>query len=114
LAMDEGNLERQVPLTWVDADDVPVFFANQFIIQHHQDEFILTVGQMVPPPLIGTLEEREDQLEQLDFVPVKPLARIAFTHARLVELVQALEGNREIYEQARQARDDQMRGGGTP
>ncbi len=112
--MDEGNLERQVPLTWVDVDDVPVFFANQFIIQHHQDEFILTIGQMVPPPLIGTIEEREDQLEQLDFVPVKPLARIAFTRARLLELVQALAGNGEIYDRTQQVRDEQMRGGDAP
>lgn len=110
--MDEQPLEREVPLTWVDVDDVPVFFANQFIIQHNQDEFILTIGQMVPPPIVGPLEQREEQIEQIDFVAVKPLARIAFTYSRLMELGQALEGHREQYDRIQQWRDEQMGGGG--
>lgn len=107
--MDE-NEQREVPLVWENVEGLPVLFANQFIIQHLQDEFILTVGQMVPPPLLGDEQQRGAQLRELEGVPVKPLARIAFTRARLTELIQALAGNREIYDQIRQARDDEMGG----
>jgi hypothetical protein len=107
----DENEQREIPLTWMNVEDVPVLFANQFIIQHNQDEFILTIGQMVPPALLGDEQQRAAQLQEIERVPVKPLARIAFTRARLVELVQALEGNREIYDHTQQARDDEMRGG---
>lgn len=111
--MDEANIERQIPLAWLDVDAVPIFLANQFVCQFNQDEFILTIGQMVPPAIVGTPEEQAEQVEQVDFVPVKPLARIAFTRARLFELVQVLEANREQYDRVRQQRNEQMGGGGS-
>ncbi len=107
----EENTQRDVPLVWENVEGVPVLLANQFIIQHNQDEFILTIGQMVPPALLGDEQARIAQLQEIERVSVKPLARIAFTRARLIELVQALEGNREIYDQTQQARDEEMRGG---
>lgn len=88
--MDE-NTQRDVPVVWENVEGLPVLFANQFIVQHFQDEFILTVGQMVPPALLGDEEQREAQLRELEQVTVRPLARIAFTRARLIEFVQALE-----------------------
>ena len=107
----DENEGRNVPLVWDNLDSVPVLFANQFIIQHYQDEFILTVGQMVLPPILGDEQAREAQLQEIERVSVKPLARIAFTRARLVELVAALEGQKEKYDRIQQARDEEMGGG---
>ena len=108
--MDEADVGRDVPVTWENVEDVPVFFANQYVCQFNQDEFILTLGQMTPPMLLGDLEERAEQLQRLGSVPVKPLARIAFTYSRLVELINVLEANRWQYEQAQQQRGQQMGG----
>jgi hypothetical protein len=108
--LDEGGY-REVPVVWENLDSVPVLFANQFIIQHYQDEFILTVGQMVPPAILGDEEAREAQLEEIEQVSAKPLARIAFTRERLRELVNSLAAHGEKYDRIRQARDDEMGGG---
>jgi hypothetical protein len=108
--LDEGE-SRNVPVVWENLDSVPVLLANQFIIQHYQDEFILTLGQMVPPAILGDEQARAAQLRAIEQVNVRPLARIAFTRARLVELVQALEAHREIYDEIQQARRDEMGGG---
>lgn len=102
--MDEQNERRDVPLAWENVENVPVFFSNQYVCQYNQDEFILTFGQMVPPMLLGDLENRAEQLRRLEYVPVKPLTRVALTYSRLVELIQVLEINREQYEQEQQAR----------
>ena len=102
--MDEQNERRYVPLAWENVENVPVFFSNQYVCQYNQDEFILTFGQMVPPMLLGDLEYRAEQLRRLEYVPVKPLTRVALTYSRLVELIQVLEINREQYEQEQQAR----------
>jgi hypothetical protein len=108
--LDEGSGERELPLIWENVEDVPVYYANQYICQFSQDEFILTIGQMVPPALLGDQEQRERQLEQLEHVPIKPLARVALTYARLVELINVLEANRWQYEQAQQIRKQEMGG----
>ena len=81
-----------VPIIWVGVDDVPVVFANQFVAQVDRGEVFLTVGQLVPPAIIGASEEeRRVQAENLQYVPVKPVARIAMTPTRLRELVSILE-----------------------
>ena len=108
--MDE-NEGRQVPAVWENLDGVPVLLANQFIIQHFQDEFILTVGQMVPPALLGDEQARTAQLQRIEQVTVRPLARIAFTRARLTELIETLAAHREKYDQEKQERDEQFGGG---
>jgi hypothetical protein len=102
---------RLVPVVWENVDGVPVLLANQFIIQHFQDEFILTMGQMVPPTLLGAEEQREAQLRAIERVTVRPLARIAFTRARLTELIETLAAHRERYDREQQERDEQFGGG---
>jgi hypothetical protein len=102
---------RQVPVVWENVDGVPVLLANQFIIQHFQDEFILTFGQMVPPTLLGDEQARAAQLQRIEQVTVRPLARMTFTRARLTELIETLAAHREKYDRERQERDEQFGGG---
>jgi hypothetical protein len=107
----DENEGRQVPLVWENPDSLPVLLANQFIVQHFQDEFIITVGQVVPPALSGDKQARTAQLQQVEHVTARPLARVALTRARLVELVQQLEAQREVYDRTQEARDEEMGGG---
>lgn len=107
--LDEQNAGREVSLAWENLDDVPVFFANQFICQFTLDEFVVSVGQMVPPPNLGD----PDQGGQADHIPVRALARVALTYQRLVELINVLQANREQYEQALRERNERMGGEGT-
>jgi len=104
--MTEEGMERQIPLAWIGAEELPVLFVNQFVGQFHENEFFLTIGQALPPALIGTPEERADQLEQIAYVPVKPVARLALTKRGCQELIANLQNILEGAEQFRQ-----MRGG---
>ena len=97
--MTEGA-DRRVPLVYIGIEDVPMQYANQFIIQFQQDEFILTVAQLAPPVVLGSDEERQEQVSQITHVPVKVAARFALTRARMAELVQLLQGAIERYDAA--------------
>jgi len=79
---------------------------NRFIGQNLEDHFVLTVGQSVDPPLIGTPEEKREQLDQIAYVPVKPVARLAFSRARCEELIGILNVIKDGYDQ------QQTEGGG--
>ena len=88
-----------LPVTYLGLEDVPILFANQFVIQHEKNEFILTVGQLQPPILLGSPEERKEQAKKLTYVPIRVVARFGLTRQRLVELVEALQNNLRKYDE---------------
>ena len=107
--MDERPHERAIPTTWIGAEDLPVLFVNTFVGQVHPQDgaFYLSIGQTVPPALIGTPEEQAEQLEQIAYVPIKPIARLALTRSRMEELVAILQVNLEQYDKkVQQMRED--------
>src|SRR5688500_2024428 len=93
--------DRQIPLVWVGMDDVPILMANLFLCQAvAYDQFVLTIGQGIPPPLLGTPEEIEDQIAAITHVPVKPLARLSLTEETLQQVVTILQDNLQKYRHA--------------
>ena len=79
---------------------MPILYANAFVSQFDKDGFIVTIGQMSPPALVGTPSEIKEQLEQIDYVHVQPLARLGLTRERMQELVTFLQTNLDQSEQA--------------
>jgi hypothetical protein len=98
---DEEGVE--IPIVYVGVEDEPILLANQFVIQHQQNEFILTIGQIAPPILLGTEQERMEQAKQVAYVPVNVVGRFTFTRERLVELLQVLQTNLDRYDMGRKA-----------
>ena len=92
---------KEVPIVVTGLDDEPILFSNQFYIQHHQTEFIITFCQIQPPLLIGTPEQIRQQTEHISSVPARAVARIGLTHTRMTELVMALQQNLQQYERGR-------------
>ena len=88
-----------LPVTYLGLEDVPILFANQFVIQHEKNEFVLTVGQLQPPILLGSPEERMEQAKKLTYVPIKVVARFGLTRQRLAELIEAFQSNLKIYDE---------------
>jgi hypothetical protein len=91
--------EIRIPLVWDGLDEIPVIFANQFLIQHLPGEFVLTLCTFVNPPLLGSPEEQEEQAKKLTEIAVKVHGRYALTRRRMVELIQVLQENLEKHDQ---------------
>jgi len=89
----------QVPVVWVGAEELPVYFVNQFVGVIGPGEVFLNLGAIVPPAILGeTDEEKKAQAESIRFVEVKPVARIALTPERLREFVTVLNQTLTNYE----------------
>ena len=103
---DDDVEQLEIRIVWTGAEDVPILFANGFVVQFDIDlgAHILTVGQFAPPALVGTPEEMREQATMIDFVTVKTIARIAFTPARMTELLGALQANVDQMERATKLR----------
>ena len=93
--------EMRVPIVFQGIDDVPVLFCNQLVVQHQQNEFVITFGQLAPPILLGTPEERREQAKQVPYVAVKVVARIGLTSDRMVEFIKAMQDNLRKYQEKR-------------
>ena len=89
----------QVAISWKGMEDVPILLANQFIVQHWEGDFVITAGQLTPPPILGTIEERRDQAKGIMSVPVNVVARLSLNPGRMRELIGALTENLSRYEQ---------------
>jgi hypothetical protein len=103
---DDGPGQVELPLAWIGVEDVPIVFANNFVVQFDNDlaSHIITIGQLSPPALIGSPEEIAEQVSKIEFVPVRPVARIALTPQRMVELIAVLQANVDQREQAAKLR----------
>lgn len=107
VAADEDGLDEDafaVPTLFIGADDATVQFANHFAIQHHEGEFVLTVSQLIPPLLLGTDEEKREQLRELSYVPIKVIGRFGFTRGRLQSLIEALQTNLARFDESEEAK----------
>lgn len=89
---------KQVSVTWVGAEEIPLQFANAFLGMVQPGEIYLNIGSVVPPVIQGTPEERKAQVNAIDYVLAKPIARLAFTPARLDEMIKILQETKRNYE----------------
>lgn len=104
---------RDIPISWVGHDEVPISYANQFLVQNQAEgSFLLSVGHLSPPALVGNPEQIAAQLEDIEFVPVRPLLRAALTESTMRDLVAVLEASLRKAEQRRETLDP--RGGDQP
>jgi hypothetical protein len=102
----EGPPETNVPLAWVGYDEQPVLLANQFLLQTQPDQsVVLGIGQMTPPPMTGTPEQIAEQVSQIEFIPIRTLARVGLTEQALRELAATIQAHLDKYDRARSRLD---------
>ena len=97
MADDSGGLK--IPVAYIGLDEILTLHANQFVVQVGDDECLLTIGQLIPPVLLGTDEEKRQQAKDIPYVSIKALARYAISRRRLGEL-------RDLIEQQLQRHDE--------
>ena len=106
-AMSAAEMEpvsgEAIRLVWPGVDALPIHMANQFLMQvdsvgARPDQMIFTIGQVAPPAVLGTAEERLRAVEALgNEISVTPLARYSVTPARLEELIETLQRIQKVF-----------------
>lgn len=78
------------PLIWQDAGGVRVELADQFAIQRAPGEtaesFILVIGQVDVPLIIGNPEEQRRQVEAIPYVGIRIIGRYSLSVRHLEQL----------------------------
>jgi hypothetical protein len=93
-----------LPLLWDGLDSAEIFFVNQMIVQlgppGNEGEFILTLGQLHPPVLMGGQDANRAKLEALPYVTVRVVSKVAMPVSRVRELRDVLTQMLDTYEKA--------------
>jgi hypothetical protein len=93
-----------IPSAWLGVEDVPILLANAFVSQfdpQSRDALTLTIGQVTFPAISGsTPEERAEQVQQIAYVPIKPIVRLGLTPRRARELIATLQANLDQLDEA--------------
>jgi hypothetical protein len=109
---EESQEWLDIPVVWEGLEDVPIVLANNALGQvGHQDEIILSFGQLTPPAIYGDLERQREQAQQIERLAVKPVARVGLTRAGLDDLIRILSGTRDNYDRMQEARARRIQGG---
>jgi hypothetical protein len=99
---DEPQARPEPQASWIGVDELPVPFANTFSGIVGPNAVFINIGSTVPPAI-----ESEEDLENMLFIPVKPIARIAMAPGGLDDLIRTLEHTRSLYENLKRAEEEQ-------
>jgi hypothetical protein len=78
--------------------NTPRGYATNLIVQHTEHEFIISFFDFEPPLVIGSDEERREQVKKLGHLKAKCIARIMVSPGRMEEFINALKTNFDKYE----------------
>jgi hypothetical protein len=97
--MEDHNTESSYafPIEWHIPENIKPQFVTNLTVQHTGQEFIISFYETYPPLVIGTSEEVEARLEQIESVRAECIARFVMTPGRMENFVQALQTNYEKY-----------------
>ena len=94
---------RPVRIVYVDPDRVPITYDNNFYLNHTQHEFVITMAQVPPAPILHMSPE---ELAALDHVDATVVARIAMSPSRFQEFLKAASENYEGWATAQGRKED--------
>ncbi|HEX5527288.1 MAG TPA: hypothetical protein VFX44_08870 [Solirubrobacterales bacterium] len=98
---DDPQFQEPEP-TWVGLEDQPLEFANTFSGIVGPNAVFVNIGSAVPPAI-----ETEEDILNMRFIPVRPIARIALAPGGLDDLIRTLENTRRIYEELKRIEEDE-------
>lgn len=95
-AAKDGAFKLKVKLRF--PDNLQSVFATNFVVQHAPDAFTLSFFEAIVPPIVGeSMEEQRKAFEAVGAIDGKCVSRVVLTPAKMIELVEILNKNLEIY-----------------
>ena len=96
--MAENDQTKAIRIDFDVPPDFPTGYASNLVAQHTEHDFTITFFDIRPPLLIGTPDDKAGQLNSIQAVKAKPVARIIVAASRMHEFVQVLQDNLKTYQ----------------
>lgn len=90
----------RLPLKWVIPESISSRFATEMLVQHTDQEFVLSFFETVPPAFFGSPAEQLEQARKMDAVETVCVARIVISAKRMPGFAKAIEKGIERYQRS--------------
>jgi hypothetical protein len=91
--------ETELSIVWEVPTGFPTHYATHLVAQHSDEDFTITFWDLRPPVLMGSPDEKSQQVKALKEVRPTALARIVVTPRRMREFVQVMQDNLKTFEE---------------
>ena len=95
---DPADDGKAVPIVWEVPPGFPSQYATHLVVQHTEEDFTITFWDLRPPILMGTPDEKRQQVEALKAVRPDALARIVVSPRRMREFTQVMQDNLKTFD----------------
>lgn len=85
-----------VKIDWLIPDDLKTVYSNNIVVQHTDDEFIISFFEILHPLLLGTADDVRKSLEGKD-VTAKCVARVIIPLSKIDDFIKTLNKNYARY-----------------
>jgi len=89
---------RAVPIAWDVPSNVPAVRVNNFVIQHTDDDFVISVFEIPTPIVFGNSEERAAKVLEMGAITALCRGRFVLGPGRMSELIELLTRNFEEWQ----------------
>lgn len=93
----EPEQEFSLEIVWHLPEDIVSQFATDVVVQQGVEEFIISFFQVRPPVIVGSPEEKLEQVKQLDSIKAECVARVIVTPDRMNKFIKALQSSYNRY-----------------
>jgi len=88
-SVEEKPIGKVLPIEWPESDVAA--FANNLMVVSDGTSAYLTFCQMCPPVLLGTPQEQQEKLDQMNNLKAHPVARIVVPIQTLRQVIEVLQ-----------------------
>jgi len=91
---------KKVRLEYVFPDDLQSHFISNIIVQHEAENFIISYFEVWPPSILGeTEEEKQQQIDALETIEARCVARLVVTPSRMMSFLRVMQDNIDTFDQ---------------
>mgnify|MGYP001592478786 CR=1 FL=1 len=98
----EQVVRKQLKIVRKYPDGLQSYFVDNIVVQHQPDRFILTFFEVWPPAVVGDPAEQKAELDSIDSVEAKCVARLVLTPKTMRQLAKLVAENLANYEKLMQ------------
>lgn len=100
---DEEIVAKKIRIERIYPANLQSHFVSNIVVQHQPDAFILSFFEIWPPPILGeSEEEKQRELEALENVEARCVARLVVTPRKMREFLETMSENLRNYERMMQ------------
>jgi hypothetical protein len=100
---DQDEQPKRVPIDWHYPDGLVSRYADNLVVQHTPDAFVLSFFEVQPPLLTGSPEEKQARLQHIETVRAECVARVIVPPGQIESIIRVLQENADTYQRAARA-----------